>query len=104
MNEIDIFKVLSNETRLSILEWLKEPAKHFPLQVHLLKDTEFEGWVCVGSICNKAAIAQSTVSHYLDILLRAGLLLETKWYEKWTYYRRNEHTIQKFAEYIKNKI
>lgn len=103
MNKIDIFKALSNETRLNILEWLKEPEKHFPPQVHLLEDAKFEGGVCVGSICDKAAIAQSTISHYLDILLRAGLL-ETKRYGKWTYYRRNEYTIQKFAEYIKNKI
>lgn len=103
MNELDIFKALSNEIRLNILKWLKEPEKHFPPQAHLPKDAEFEGGICVGSICDKAAIAQSTISYYLDILLRAGLL-EAKRYGKWTYYRRNELTIQRFAEYIKNEI
>ena len=28
----DIFKALSNESRLKILQWLKEPSKHFPPQ------------------------------------------------------------------------
>ena len=29
MSKLDIFKALSNETRLSILKWLKEPEKYF---------------------------------------------------------------------------
>ncbi len=32
MNPIIVFKALSNETRLQILHWLKEPEKHFPSQ------------------------------------------------------------------------
>ena len=32
MDKIEIFKALSNETRLSIIEWLKEPEKNFPPQ------------------------------------------------------------------------
>ena len=32
MDKIEIFKALSNETRLSIMEWLKEPEKNFPPQ------------------------------------------------------------------------
>ena len=32
MSKLDIFKALSNETRLSILKWLKEPEKYFPPQ------------------------------------------------------------------------
>lgn len=104
MNEIDIFKALSNETRLNILAWLKEPERNFPPQgLHIPEGAEFKGGVCVGSICEKAAISQSTISHYLDLLLRAGLL-EAKRYGKWTYYRRNEKMIQALAEYIKNTI
>ncbi len=104
MNEIEIFKALSNEIRLKILEWLKEPEKHFPPQgLHLPEGTEFKGGVCVGSICEKAGVSQSTISHYLDILLKTGLL-ESKRCGKWTYYRRNEGTIQQLAEYIKNEL
>lgn len=29
MDKIEIFKALSNETRLNIIEWLKEPEKTF---------------------------------------------------------------------------
>lgn len=100
MNIKAIFKALDNDIRLQIMGWLKEPEKHFPPQgVHLPEGVVFPGGVCVGSICDKAGISQSTVSHYLDMLLQAGLL-ESRRAGKWTYYRRNEATIQAFATYI----
>lgn len=47
----DIFKALSNESRLKILQWLKEPSKHFPPQgFHMPEEDAFKGGVCVGSI------------------------------------------------------
>ena len=46
MKPIDIFKALSNETRLNILEWLKEPEKHFKdKQAHLPKEVSSRGGV-----------------------------------------------------------
>lgn len=69
MDKIEIFKALSNETRLSIIEWLKEPEKNFPPQGGHFDDVvDLKGGVCVGSIRDKAGISQSTVSHYLDML------------------------------------
>ena len=74
MDKIEIFKALSNETRLSIIEWLKEPEKNFPPQGgHFDDAVDLKGGVCVGSIRDKAGISQSTVSHYLDMLQKAGL-------------------------------
>jgi len=49
MELIDVFKALSNETRLNILQWLKEPEKDFPKQgAHLPKEVSIKGGVCVG--------------------------------------------------------
>ncbi|MFG6147420.1 ArsR/SmtB family transcription factor [Halobacillus sp. B23F22_1] len=104
MEPIDIFKALSNETRLNILKWLKEPEKHFPKQgAHLPKEVSTEGGVCVGDIQEKAKTSQSTVSHYLNMMQKAGLL-ESVRYGQWTYYRRNEENIHQIAEYVKTEI
>ena len=104
MSKLDIFKALSNETRLSILKWLKEPEKYFPPQgLHIPDGDDFSHSVCVGSICEKTNISQSTISHYLDMLQRAGLL-ESRRFGKWTYYRRNEKNIQELAEFIRSEL
>ena len=101
---LDICRALSNEKRLQILEWLKAPEKYFPPQgIHIPEGDSFDHSVCVGAICDKAGISQSTVSHYLDMLQRAGLL-ESRRYGKWTYYRRNEENIRKLADYIATRI
>ncbi len=76
MNKIEIFKALSNETRLSIIEWLKEPEKNFPPQG----------------------------GHFDDAVdLKAGLLLSER-HGKWTYYRRNEETLAALADYFDHEI
>ena len=101
---MDIFKALSNQTRLNILKWLKEPEKHFsPQGLHIPEGGSFENSVCVGSICEKAGISQSTVSSYLDMMQRAGLL-ESARFGKWTYYRRSEEQIRELSEFIANDL
>lgn len=104
MNSLEICKALANETRMNILMWLKEPEKHFPPQgTHCAENERYTGGVCVGSIQEKAGISQSTVSHYLDILQRAGLLTSER-IGKWTYYKRNEETIREFARFIAKEL
>lgn len=104
MDIIEISKALSNETRLNILKWLKEPEKNFPPQGGCLNEpVDLQGGVCVSSIQAKAGISQSTVSNYLDMLQRAGLLLSER-HGKWTYYRRNEAVINALSEYIKAEL
>lgn len=101
---LDIFKVLSNETRLNILLWLKNPGECFPPQgEHLDEGIDLKGGVCGNSICEKSGIAQSTVSHYLDMMVRADLLL-TERYGKWTYFRRNEQVLNQLKEYIGKEL
>ena len=104
MDIIEICKALSNETRLNILKWLKEPDKYFPPQGGSLEgEVDLKGGVCVSSIQAKAGASQSTVSNYLDILRRSGLLLCER-HGKWTYYRRNEDTIKEFSRYIGKEL
>lgn len=104
MKPIDVFKALSNETRLNILQWLKEPEKYFPNNgAHLPKEERYERGVCVGEIQEKANASQSTVSHYLNMMQKAGLL-ESVRYGQWTYYKRNEEVIRQIAQYFETEI
>ena len=104
MNELEIFKALSNPIRLNIIKWLKEPQNNFPPQgLPVPEGNRFDRSVCVGSICEKTQISQSTISHYLDMMQRAGLL-ESRRFGKWTYYRRNERNISRLSEFIRNSL
>lgn len=101
---VDIFKALANETRLRILMWLRDPDRNFPPQgEHLSDDVDLNGGVCVSSIKDKAGLSQSTISHYLDILLRAGLV-KTERHGKWTYYRRNEEKLKEVSAFIDREL
>jgi DNA-binding transcriptional ArsR family regulator len=52
MDQVDLFKALSNKSRLQILAWLKDLAQHFPEQSAL----GFDNGVCVGQIQRKAGL------------------------------------------------
>lgn len=99
INQLDVFKALSNKTRLEILYWLKDPEGSFPEQAH----AGFEVGVCVGEIQKKAGLTQSTVSEYLSILQRAGLVESTR-VGQWTYYKRNEAAFEELSKIIQSNI
>jgi DNA-binding transcriptional ArsR family regulator len=103
MDTLAIIKALSNETRFNILEWLKEPDIHFGPQSHMPVTCDFEGGICVGSIAEKAGLAQSVISSYLVKMQKSGLL-ESIRHCQWTYYRRNEEGIQQFKDYIQKDL
>ncbi|MEV3935841.1 metalloregulator ArsR/SmtB family transcription factor [Glycomyces sp. NPDC049804] len=90
MDVLDECKALSNETRLRILNWLKDPEANFPCG-----DTAGLG-VCAGLIQQKSGASASTVSAHLAILQRAGFLQATK-RGQWIYYRRDEERIRAFT-------
>jgi DNA-binding transcriptional ArsR family regulator len=100
MDEVEIFKALANETRLSILNWLKDPEANFKDEK---QGGNFEHGVCVSLIQEKAGLTQSTVSTYLAVLQRAGLVTSTR-VGQWTFYRRNEEAFQALSEKMKSKI
>lgn len=99
MEKKDVFKVLANETRLQILQWLKNPEVHFPSQ----DINPNSVGVCVGAIQRKTGLAQSTVSHYLSMLETAGLVISTRQGQS-TYYRRNEKAFSEFASVVANEL
>lgn len=101
MNVLDVIKSLSNETRLNILEWLKEPYIHFPKEE--LADYDSNLGVCVSDIAKKAEMSIPTVSDYLKTMMSSQILISTR-KGQWTYYKRNEESIQDLAEHIKNKL
>ena len=104
MEFIEVCKALSNDTRLNIMKWLKNPTENFPPQGGCLNEpVDLKGGVCVSSIREKAGVSQSTVSNYLDMLQRSGLLLSER-HGKWTYYRRNEEVIKELAEFIGKEL
>lgn len=100
MDLLEIFKALSNKTRLQILKGLKDPEKHFPPQDE--GDVNIVG-VCVSSIQEGIGLSQSTVSDYLATLQRAGLV-EARRIGQWTYYKRNDKAIKALAELIGTEL
>ena len=101
MDQLEIFKALSNKTRLQILTWLKEPDLHFP--DHQTSCEQSKLGVCVGHIQQKAGLTQSTISEYLSLLQRAGLVTATRM-GQWTYYKRNEAAFETLSKLIASDI
>jgi ArsR family transcriptional regulator len=98
---IDVnLRALANSRRLRILEWLKDPRKHFPPQVDgdLVKDG-----VCGVLIAKKLRISQPTASEHLKILTAAGLI-GGKRIKKWTFYRRDEPAIKRLKNLISERV
>ncbi len=94
----EIFKALSNPVRREILSWLKQPEQHFCAQEHSL-----ENGVCVGKIYERAGLSQSTISAYLAMLQRAGLVTSQR-LGQWVFYKRNEEVIQAFLEQMRKEL
>lgn len=94
MTPTDAIRALANERRLLILEWLKNPKRHFPPQVYgdLLKDG-----VCGCAIADKLRISQPTTSEHMRILSQAGLV-RSKRKNKFTFYKRDEAKIAQIKQ------
>ena len=94
------FKALANERRLQILEWLKDPERHFRPQVDgdLVKDG-----VCGLFITEKLGVSQPTASEHLRILSDAGFLTGRK-IKQWIFYRRDEKEIAAFKALLKTQL
>lgn len=93
----DALRALSNDKRLAILEWLKDPEAHFPPQVDgdLVKDG-----VCGVFIAEKLGISQPTASEHLRVLAQAGLI-RGKRIKQWTFYKRDEAKIAEMKRALK---
>jgi DNA-binding transcriptional ArsR family regulator len=95
-----VIRALANERRLLILEWLKDPAAHFPPQAD--GDLVTDG-VCGVLIAEKLGVSQPTVSEHLKILSQAGLV-RAKRIKQWTFYKRDEANIKEIKKAILTKV
>ena len=93
-------RALANERRLQILEWLKEPRRHFPPQVDgdLVRDG-----VCAVLLAQKLGVSQPTLSEHMRILSHAGLV-RGKRIKQWTFYRRDEARITELKRLIARQV
>ncbi|MEU7832202.1 MULTISPECIES: metalloregulator ArsR/SmtB family transcription factor [unclassified Nonomuraea] len=94
---VDVFKALANPVRLQVLQWLRDPEHHFPMEQAIADP--YEVGVCVSHIQAKTGLAQSTVSAYMASLQRAGLVRATR-VGKWTHYRRDEERIARLVDVL----
>jgi len=96
MKEERVLQALASERRLQILEWLKQPRKHFRPQVDgdLVKDG-----VCGVLIAQKLGVSQPTASEHMKILLDAGVV-KAKRIKQWTFYRRDEAGIKQIKKIL----
>ena len=87
-------KALASDKRLLILEWLRDPERHFPPQRDgdLVRDG-----VCSLFIANKLEMSQPSCGEHLKVLSQAGLIRGKK-IKQWVFYQRNEDRIAELKE------
>ena len=94
-------RALANEKRLQILDWLRDPRKHFAaMQVE--GDVVKDG-VCGIVIARKLKISQPTASEHLRILVQSGVL-RPKRIKQWTFYKRDEVRIRELKREIAGSL
>jgi DNA-binding transcriptional ArsR family regulator len=93
-------RALANQRRLQILDWLREPRKHFREQ----KDGDLiEDGVCGVLIAEKLKVTAPTLSEHMKVLI-AAKLVRAKRVKQWTLYRRNEVAIAAVKRAIQEKV
>ncbi|MGW4467862.1 ArsR/SmtB family transcription factor [Micromonospora sp. NPDC004704] len=95
-----VSRALSNQVRLHVMQWLKDPVQNFPPPD---ADAARGVGVCVSDIQRKAGLAPSTMSAHLAVLHRAGLVRATR-VGQWTYYQREEDAIKAFAGWVMTEL
>lgn len=92
------FKALSDPKRLQILDLLKARGESCCSLVG-----RKEPGLCACDLEESLGISQSVVSHHMDALCRAGLVLREK-RGRWMYYRRNEAALAGLAHTVAKEI
>jgi DNA-binding transcriptional ArsR family regulator len=93
-------RALANERRLQILDWLREPRKHFRGQVD---GDLIEDGVCGVLIAKKLGVSAPTVSEHMRVLT-AAKLVRAKRIKRWTMYKRDEAAIAAVKRAIRDKV
>ncbi|MCG2627505.1 helix-turn-helix domain-containing protein [Bradyrhizobium sp. WYCCWR 13023] len=93
-------RALANERRLQILEWLRDPRRHFRAQV----DGDLvEDGVCGLLIAEKLGVSAPTVSEHMRVLTSAKLV-RAKRIKQWTMYKRDETAIAALKRAIRDGL
>ncbi|QQO14169.1 winged helix-turn-helix transcriptional regulator [Bradyrhizobium diazoefficiens] len=93
-------RALANERRLRILEWLRDPRRHFREQA----DGDLvEDGVCGLLIAEKLGVSAPTVSEHMRVLT-AAKLVRAKRIKQWTMYKRNEAAIAAIKRSIQDGL
>jgi len=93
-------RALANERRLQILDWLRDPRRHFREQV----DGDLvEDGVCGLLIAEKLGVSAPTVSEHMRVLT-AAKLVRAKRIKQWTMYKRNETAIAAIKRSIQDGL
>ena len=93
-------RALANERRLLILDWLRDPKKHFREQAD--GDLEDDG-VCGVLIAEKLGVSAPTLSEHMRVLISARLV-RAKRIKQWTMYKRDEDAIAAVKRVIREKV
>jgi DNA-binding transcriptional ArsR family regulator len=95
-----VLRALANERRLQILDWLREPRRHFRAQA----DGDLvEDGVCGVLIAEKLGVSAPTLSEHMRVLT-AAKLVRAKRVKQWTMYRRNESVIASVKRAIQESV
>lgn len=95
-----VLRALANERRLQILDWLREPRKHFREQA----DGDLvEDGVCGVLIVEKLGVSAPTLSEHMRVLT-AAKLVRAKRIKQWTMYKRNESVIASVKRAIQESV
>ena len=92
------FKALSDPKRLQVLALLKSRGE----SCCSLVESDEPG-LCACDLEEALGVSQSVVSHHMDALCRAGLVVREK-RGRWMYYRRNEPALARLAQTVAREI
>ncbi|HEY3124802.1 MAG TPA: metalloregulator ArsR/SmtB family transcription factor [Thermoanaerobaculia bacterium] len=92
------FKALADPKRLQVLELLKARGESCCSLVG-----SDEAGLCACDLEDALGVSQSVVSHHMEALCRAGLVLREK-RGRWMYYRRNEAALGRLAHAVAKEI
>ena len=93
-----LFKALGDPTRLKVLDLLKARGQSCCRLV-----ARSEKGLCACDIETAVGLSQAAVSHHMDVLKRAGLVVAEK-RGRWIFYSRNETAIARLAEALARAV
>jgi DNA-binding transcriptional ArsR family regulator len=92
-----VLHAIADPTRRRILQSLKEDVKGGS------QPANTRGCLCAGDVEQRMKLSQSTISHHMAILTKAGLVEAAK-EGQWRWYRRNEKAIRQVVKTLKGKL